>query len=61
MYPKEPPHRDGSSDHPKQMFKLIDKKILTIQCPNFFYLEAFEFQKYKGMFSASLASPWYIQ
>ena len=28
-YSKEPSQWDGSFEHPKQMFKLIDKKILT--------------------------------
>ena len=29
-YSKELSQRDGSFEHPKQMFKLMDKKILTI-------------------------------
>ena len=29
-YSKEPSHRDGSFEHPKHMFKLMDKKIITI-------------------------------
>ena len=29
-YSKEPSHWDGSFEHPKHMFKLMDKKIITI-------------------------------
>ena len=29
-YSKEPSHRDGSFEHPKHMFKLMGKKIITI-------------------------------
>ena len=29
-YSKEPSHRDGSFEHPKHMFNLMDKKIITI-------------------------------
>ena len=32
---KEPSHTEGSFEHPKQMFKLMDKKILTISHPKF--------------------------
>ena len=31
-YSKEPSHRDGSFKHPKQKFKLVDKKILCSNC-----------------------------
>ena len=31
-YLKEPSRWDGSFDHPKQMFKLMDSKIITILC-----------------------------
>ena len=31
-YTKEPAHWDGSFEHPKHMFKLIGKKIITILC-----------------------------
>ena len=34
-YSKEPSHWDGSFEHPKQMLKLIDKKIFTILRWNF--------------------------
>ena len=30
VYSKEPSHREGSSEHPKHMFKLMDKKIIAI-------------------------------
>ena len=29
-YSKEPPRRDGSFEHQKRMFKLMDKKIIAI-------------------------------
>ena len=29
-YSKEPSQRDGSFEHPKDMFRLMDKKIMTI-------------------------------
>ena len=29
-YSKEPSQRDGSLEHPKYMFKLMDKEIITI-------------------------------
>ena len=29
-YSKEPSQRDGSFEHPKYMFKLMDKKIIAI-------------------------------
>ena len=29
-YSKEPSERDGSSEHPKHMFKLMGRKIITI-------------------------------
>ena len=29
-YSKEPSHGDGSFEHPKHMFKLMDKKIIAI-------------------------------
>ena len=35
-YSKEPSHRDGSFEHPKHMFELMDKKIITILCKLFF-------------------------
>ena len=31
-YSKEPSQLDGSFEHPKHMFKLMDKKIITILC-----------------------------
>ena len=34
-YSKEPSQWDGSFENPKQMFKLMDKKIFTILCPIF--------------------------
>ena len=34
-YSKEPSQQDGSFQHLKQMFKLMDTKILTILRPNF--------------------------
>ena len=36
-YSKEPSHRDGSFEHGKQKFKLVDKKILRSNC--FAYLD----------------------
>ena len=36
-YSEEPSHRDGSFEHPRHMFRLMDKKIITILC-NFFFL-----------------------
>ena len=37
-YSKEPSQWDGSFEHPKQMLKLMDKKILTILRHNFLYI-----------------------
>ena len=34
-YSKEPSRWDGSFEHPKQMFRLIDKKIFTFYAPSF--------------------------
>ena len=34
---KEPSHWDGSFEHPKHMFKLMDKKIITILRWNFLH------------------------
>ena len=31
-YSKEPSHREGSFEHPKHLFKLMDKKIIPILC-----------------------------
>ena len=36
---KKEPSRDGSFEHPTQMFKQMDKKILTILHKNFLLLE----------------------
>ena len=33
-YSKEPSQWDGSFEHPKHMFKLMDKKIIAISCWN---------------------------
>ena len=38
-YLKEPSQRDGSVEHPKQMFKLMGKKIITILHQEFLWDE----------------------
>ena len=35
-YSKEPSQRDGSFEHQKHMFELMDKKIITFFLPNIF-------------------------
>ena len=37
-YSKEPSQWDSSFEHPKQMFKLMDKKIFTILRSNFLFM-----------------------
>ena len=42
MYSKVPSQRDGSFEHPKQMFKQTDKKIFTILSPFFINILTYE-------------------
>ena len=37
-YSKEPSHWDGSFEHPKHMFKLMGKRIITIICSKYFLI-----------------------
>ena len=49
---KERSQWNGSFEHPKLMFKLMDEKIITILCPQkFAYLDLFyEWNKYEYNF-----------
>ena len=38
VYSEEPSHRDGTSEHPKQMFKPVDKKIFTPLRPKVLFI-----------------------
>ena len=38
-----PPQRDGSFQHPKQMFKMLDEKIILVSCYNILIIRAYGF------------------
>ena len=56
-YSKEPSRWDGSFEHPKQMLKLIGKKIITILCSNVWCINLYLWEFLKARSADNRLSP----